>query len=221
MSINVTPIPRLVELAVPALSLGTANAAGDATTAIASNSTILTYDATVPDAITFGQSGATGSSATAARRDHAHAMASETASLIGCRVYDDANQSIATHTSVALAFEHENFDTDTMHDTSTNNTRITAKTAGTYIIYGNLAWNDGTTHQRQVTIRLNGSTIIGQINSAPAINGRTEQDILCIWQMDEDDYVELVCYQNTGSALNVMAAAGLSEIFGALKIASY
>lgn len=221
MTISVTPIPRLIELAVPALTLGTANAAGTAITAIASDSTILTYDGTLPDAITFGQSGSAGSSATAARRDHAHAMASETASLIGCRVYDNGNQSIANGTSVAVAFGVENFDTDTMHDTSTNNTRITAKTAGTYIIYGNVRWYDGTTGQRQLTIRLNGSTIVGQIQTAPAISGATEQVIVCMWQLDVDDYVELVMYQNTGSALNMMAAAGLSPIFGALKIASY
>ena len=76
MTINVTPIPRLIDLATPALTLGTANAAGDAETAIASNSTLLAFDATVPDAITFGQSGAAGSATVTARRDHAHAMAS-------------------------------------------------------------------------------------------------------------------------------------------------
>jgi hypothetical protein len=139
MSINVTPIPRLIDLAAPAFTLGTTNAAGDATTAVASNSTLLAFDATLPaatgtsavgtatvaprrdhvhagtalaapaltlgtansagsastalatdstllafdtsavDAITFGQSGAVGSATVASRRDHAHAMESLTA----------------------------------------------------------------------------------------------------------------------------------------------
>ena len=75
MGIQVTPIPRLTSLTTPAFTLGTANAAGDALTAVASNSTLLAYDATLPDAITYGQSGSAGSASTSARRDHAHAMA--------------------------------------------------------------------------------------------------------------------------------------------------
>ena len=75
MTINVTPIPRVIDLAVPSFTLGTSNVAGDAQTAVASNSTLLTFDATLPDAITFGQSGSAGSATVTSRRDHAHAMA--------------------------------------------------------------------------------------------------------------------------------------------------
>ncbi len=75
MSINVTPIPRLIDLATPAFTLGTSNVAGDAVTAISSNSTLLAFDATLPDAITYGQSGSAGSATVTSRRDHAHAMA--------------------------------------------------------------------------------------------------------------------------------------------------
>jgi len=62
MSIVVTPIPRLVELAVPAFTLGTANAAGSATTAVASDATILTFAA---PALTLGTSNIIGDAATA------------------------------------------------------------------------------------------------------------------------------------------------------------
>jgi len=77
MSIQVTPIPRLTVLTVPAFTLGTANAAGSAASAVASDSTLLTFDTTLPDAITFGQSGAVGEAVLPPRRDHSHAMASE------------------------------------------------------------------------------------------------------------------------------------------------
>jgi len=82
MSIQVTPIPRLTPFAAPALTLGTANAAGTAETIISTDATLLVFDSTLPDAITFGQSGAVGSSTTAARRSHAHAMASDPANLV-------------------------------------------------------------------------------------------------------------------------------------------
>jgi len=74
MAINVTPIPRLTVLTVPAFTLGTANAAGSAVTAIASDSTLLVYDATVPTTIASAASAATGSATTSARRDHTHGM---------------------------------------------------------------------------------------------------------------------------------------------------
>ena len=58
----------------PDLTLSTSNSSGTAG-ALRADDTVLVYDTSLPDAITYGQSGATGSSATAARRDHAHAMA--------------------------------------------------------------------------------------------------------------------------------------------------
>lgn len=82
MTITVTPIPRLTSFAAPALTLGLANTAGSATTTIATNSTLLAFDGVLPDAITFSQSGATGSAVVASRRDHAHAMAAQVYNLV-------------------------------------------------------------------------------------------------------------------------------------------
>jgi len=71
MSIHVTPIPRLTAFAAPALTLGTANAAGVAETTIATDSTLLVFDTTVPEAV--GASSAVGSATVVPRRDHVHA----------------------------------------------------------------------------------------------------------------------------------------------------
>jgi len=76
MSIQVTPIPRLTVLAVPAFQLGVANTAGSADSAVASDSTLLAFDTTLPGPVTFGMSGAVGSAVVASRRDHAHATES-------------------------------------------------------------------------------------------------------------------------------------------------
>jgi hypothetical protein len=84
MSISVTPIPRLTTLVTPAFTLGTTNTAGSAITAVASDSTILTYDATVPE--TVGTANAAGDSTTAARRNHVHAaLGTRTTILNGSR----------------------------------------------------------------------------------------------------------------------------------------
>jgi len=70
MSIHVTPIPRLTSFGTPAFTLGTTNSAGDSDIAVASNSTLLAFDATVP--ATIGTSAAAGSAAVAPHRDHVH-----------------------------------------------------------------------------------------------------------------------------------------------------
>lgn len=59
--------------ATPAIVLGTAAAAGSATTVIRSDATILAFDVTVPANVTA--TAATGSATVAARRDHVHALA--------------------------------------------------------------------------------------------------------------------------------------------------
>lgn len=85
-----TEIPSF---ATPAVVLGTAAAAGAATTVIRSDSTILAFDATVPATQAFGDSAATGSAAIAARRDHVHGMPAHGA---GSHSLDDLSDVVIT-----------------------------------------------------------------------------------------------------------------------------
>ena len=81
--------------ATNALVLGTAAAAGAATTPMRSNDTIAAFDVTVPTTSAVGDSAATGAAAVAARRDHAHgreAFGSPGASAVG----DSASDGVAT-----------------------------------------------------------------------------------------------------------------------------
>lgn len=66
--------PNVPGFATPAIALGTAAAAGVATTVIRSDATIVAFDATVPVTQNFSDAAATGSAAVAARRDHVHGM---------------------------------------------------------------------------------------------------------------------------------------------------
>lgn len=56
----------------PALTLGTSNAAGAASTAIRTDATILAFDATTPASSPLGGAGSVGAATVAARRDHVH-----------------------------------------------------------------------------------------------------------------------------------------------------
>jgi len=106
MAIHVTPIPSTISLTAPAFSLGVANAAGDAITAVASNSTLLAYDVTLPDSIAYSQTSATGSAVTASRRDHSHGMAAEpTVSFVEIGSATAANSDSLTITGLTDTYE--------------------------------------------------------------------------------------------------------------------
>jgi hypothetical protein len=63
-----------VAYAAPALTFGTANAAGSAASAVRTDATILAFDTTVPVTQASGDAAAAGSATVAARRDHVHGM---------------------------------------------------------------------------------------------------------------------------------------------------
>lgn len=54
---------------------------------------------------------------------------------IGCRLKNSGTQSVLAGATTALTFDQEDYDTDTMHDTGSNTTRITFTTAGKYIVW--------------------------------------------------------------------------------------
>lgn len=218
MTIHVTPIPSTVEFATPGYTLTTANAAGTSAKAVSSDSDLLAFDTGTPTSVSLGGSAAVGSQAIASRRDHAHAMAVIQASA---RVYNDAAQAVANGTVVWLAFNSESFDVGSLHDPTTNNSRLTFATAGVYFVGANINW--GTTSDtgyRELTLRVNGSTVIGQLSiDGEAISSSPRQQVMSCWSFDADDYVELGAYQTTGDSINVNSNARYSPDFWAARIA--
>jgi hypothetical protein len=85
----------------PALTLGTANSAGVATTFIREDDTILVFDATAPVTQAFSDVAAVGAATTAARRDHKHGMPANPASFaINTFSYSTATAAGAASTAV-------------------------------------------------------------------------------------------------------------------------
>ena len=125
-------------------------------------------------------------------------------SFKGCRVKQSTTQSVWT-TLVAIAFDAETFDTDTMHDNVTNNTRITFTTAGYYQISG--VFNSDANVVSRAGLRLNWTTYIYESSvgnaGASLANGDT---ISSIYQFSASDYIEMMGYfgttQNTKTGEN-------------------
>jgi len=136
------------------------------------------------------------------------------------RVYGSANQSIADSSTVALAFNSERYDTDSMHDTATNNTRLTCNTTGTYSITGSVQFAANATGRRLIQVRINGATVIATAGFN-TVSGSFNTDIVVTtdYQLSATDYVELVAFQNSGGALNVLATSNYSPEFMIKRVA--
>ena len=137
---------------------------------------------------------------------------------LGARVYHSAAQSTVTATPLTLAFDSETFDTDAIHDTVTNNSRLTCKTAGVYLITGHIRFEANTVGDRRVQIWLNGAAAIAtQASVATAITCGLTVTAIC--NMAITDYVELTAYQTSGGNLNVLRSASDTPEFSMVRIA--
>lgn len=125
----------------------------------------------------------------------------------GCRVFAGANQTIATATSTALNFNNETFDTNTFHDSTTNNTRITIPTGfgGKYLIQGSVRWNPNALGRRETNVVVNGGAVLATGESTPSASTFVSGVVFTFASLSAGDYVELKCYQDTGGNLATIA----------------
>ena len=127
--------------------------------------------------------------------------------------YHDAAQVIGSGAFQSCALNSERFDTDAIHDPSTNNSRLTCKTAGVYIITGTLYTGADSMLQFSFRIFLNNSTAIAwqsEIKDSSADDANIT--IATIRKLDVDDYVEIQGMASGGFAVTEVE-------FGMAKIA--
>ena len=144
----------------------------------------------------------------------------EVAALLGkgARVYHDAAQSIPNSTTAYLAFNSERWDTDAIHDIVTNNSRLTCKTAGRYLIITQVEWAYNSTGERQIKIMLNGATVIGHASQQAPVSYCLRLALATIYNLAVNDYVETQVYQSSGSSLNVSSSGQYSPEFTMQRI---
>jgi hypothetical protein len=137
--------------------------------------------------------------------------ASETGSLPACRVYHNTFQDIpAVVGYTTLAFNAEHFDASNLHDTSTNNSRLTVAQAGVYAIGGTahfeLKGSPGETGRRKLSVRVNGTTRIAVQEEQLPTAADIEVSVATIWKLAASDYVELQAYNNSPTSAQRIAA---------------
>jgi len=141
---------------------------------------------------------------------------------IGARVYNSGAIAIANNTWTTLTFDSERYDTDTIHSTVTNTSRLTATTAGTYLIVLNVSIQDHVSGgTRAAQIMLGGATVLAVDMHAPSTSAGhpTSICVSTIYALSATNYVEAQVYQNSGGALNALASANYSPEFSMQRIA--
>jgi len=140
---------------------------------------------------------------------------------IGCSVWNSANISVVDSTEVLLTFDSEDYDTDSMHSTSSNTDRITFTTAGKYV-YGIAIDFSGVAAvgYRQVFFYKNaGAVAMPGLVRMPGISGDvTRLTAIAVANFAATDYIYIKVYQTSGLTLNVETHATAFPRFFAHKI---
>jgi len=130
--------------------------------------------------------------------------------VIQASAYDTSTGTLET-----IPWGAESWDTDSLHDNSTNNSRLTCKRDGKYLVMFQTVWESSNTGYRQLYIIPSVGTNIGQIfiNSAA---GQDQCMIYAFMALTVDDYVEAKVYQASGGNLEVLVGGSLFSMFEVL-----
>ena len=111
-----------------------------------------------------------------------------------------ANQSIATGTYVKVAYNNEVYDSDNTYDNSSNY-RFTPAVAGKYVIGAKHRLDTSTDGTATIlAIYKNGSTIH---RVRYTLDNSEGYHMAAVLDLDDDDYVEIYAYQNSGGTTNI------------------
>lgn len=141
--------------------------------------------------------------------------AASVTAYVGCKATNNGTQAISNTTSTAVLFGGEDWDSDAIHDTSTDTSRFTVPTGrgGRWQFSWGLQFAANATGQRIAWLRKNGGTDSNNVHGSgdrktghgthPATLGK-----VTVVDLAAGDYVELFVYQDSGSALNLGAPTG-------------
>lgn len=122
-----------------------------------------------------------------------------------CNVLGSAYRSITSGGSWPLTQSTERFDTDGMHSTTTNNSRITIQTAGLYYVYGTVVYQSAAGGYRKVQFLYNGSVtdevqvVRGEAGFETTVSGSV------LFPFVVGDYIVMHASHNAGSNLDCIS----------------
>lgn len=120
-----------------------------------------------------------------------------------CQVTNTTAQTIANATVTTLTWDTETWDNDTIHDTGTNTSRLTATTAGVYLCAVGGSWASNDTGVRKFFLYKNGAQVAQTSFSASVVTGSDDAFLYYVVSLNATDYMEIKCNQNSGGNLNI------------------
>jgi hypothetical protein len=118
------------------------------------------------------------------------------------RVSHSVAQPLGASADVAIAFDTEQFDTDAMHDTASNNQRLVATTPGVYLITASITIAANATGVRQLYLKHSGGAVIAQDLRNPAATGATQIGLTGCYKFAAGEYVTVQAVQTSAGSLN-------------------
>jgi hypothetical protein len=132
------------------------------------------------------------------------------------QAWNKGSQSIPDSTLTRLAFDSTTADsTGTQHSDTTDNSRLTCRSAGTYIVHAEAEWSANAKGVRRIFLKANGTTIVGYAGSYPNQTFQGEQNqVTAFWNCQTPgEYIEMFGYQASGGVLSL--AGGTDGVAGA------
>lgn len=117
--------------------------------------------------------------------------------------------SLTNATNTAIAFDTNQVDNYSGHNTVTNNTRYTAQLAGRYLLFGRVGFVFNATGSRAVAFRINGGSVDLTTNTntqPPTVTDGAGVMTSAMMFLNLNDYVEVMAFQRSGGALNTVSA---------------
>jgi hypothetical protein len=140
------------------------------------------------------------------------------------KAYSSTSQAINSGTSsTVLTLDTEIVDSDGGHSTVTNTSRYTCQTAGLYYVSGSVCFNatnaNGT---RTLNIFVNGAGQVGAgIQAAPSPANGASVFSATLVQLAVGDYVELACWQNSGtSPINTATTLAIATTMNLIRLSA-
>jgi hypothetical protein len=140
-----------------------------------------------------------------------------------CRVFNNANISVVNATPTDLTYNSELFDTDSMHDTAVNPTRITIRTPGIYLVQAGGTWQaDNDYVRRLISFVVNATTTIARQSYEGSFNVTANEGftLSTVYKFAANDFITAsVFQQNTNAGTNSIGDVGfMSPWFAATWI---
>lgn len=132
----------------------------------------------------------------------------------GCRAYNSATESLAAAATTAVTFDTNRYDTDSLHSTSSNTSRITIPTAlaGKWRFGAHVRFTMTATGRLLIPqLRLNGTTVVaaqGFIFSSASSVTDAFVSLVTEYVMAANDYMEVAIYNEHATLASTLQVSG-------------